>query len=86
MNIKNRLEKLEGEMLCNVNSDVCTCPGERGCIVLEPDLDKSDADRERETKELLKPINCDLCGKRIERQVIEIVEIDGEIDRHYLTA
>mgnify|MGYP001252744890 CR=1 len=77
MNIKNRIQKLEGDLFEDANSDVCNCPGERGCSVLMPDLDKSDADREHERAEWLKPIYCEICGKSIERQRIEISYVDG---------
>lgn len=83
MNIKNRLEKLECKLLRSANSDTCTCPGERGCDVLIPDPDKSEADRERQRTDWLKPVFCDTCGKQIERQLIEIIwnEIDGQAKR-----
>ena len=82
MNIKGRLEKLESMLLSESKSDACGCPGERGCNVILPDLNKSESDRLRERDERLKPVYCKKCGKVIERQLIEIVPVEGQLVRN----
>ena len=65
MNIKSRLEKLEGKLFHDVNSDVCKCPTEGIFEINIIDIDESEDERKR--AESQKPQYCDICGKTIER-------------------
>ncbi len=78
MKVTDRIKKLELETFETESGELCHCPGEGGCNVLIPDLDKSDEDRDRERAKWLRPGYCEKCGKLIERELIEIVFVDGE--------
>jgi len=72
MNLQNRLEKLE--TAANVNSESCACPGARQIRVIEPDLDRTEAEYQSLLTEALRPETCDRCGKLIENNWIIVIE------------
>ncbi len=80
MKITERIKKLERTFETG-SGEFCHCSRKPECSVLEPDCDKSDADRDRERAEWLKPRFCDKCGKRILRHLIEIVWTENGPDR-----
>lgn len=78
MTIQKRLEKLERDS--NINSTVCTCPGENLIRVILPDPETSEADRLREQKQMMRPEYCERCRKLIEHQYIIVEPVSSEIN------
>lgn len=70
MNITNRLEKLEKTL--HIDSEFCSCSRETVIRVIEPDLDRTEAEYQELISEAEKPETCEQCGKLIQKRVIVI--------------
>ncbi len=77
MNIQNRLNSLEAA--ANVNSESCACHGGRLTRVIEPCLDRTEAEYQLLLAEAQRPELCDRCGKLIEKQLVVIEGVRSDI-------
>lgn len=75
MTIKNRLEKLE--KTTHLDSEFCACQRYNVHRIINPDIDRTEAEYQRLIAEAQKPEYCDQCGKQIERQLIIIEGVRG---------
>lgn len=76
MNIKNRLKKLQSQIIGN-DSEFCGCQREWRTNVILPSLD-GEAEDARET---LPPEVCDHCRKPIEKRVIKPFDVESNIPK-----